>query len=270
MSPVTQTRPAAVTAAVKLRKSISFLTPEEVDAYRAAVEGLQGIPDNRGWQYYAGWHGVPQNWCEHHNPLFLPWHRAYLYHLEIALQTQDPNVTIPWWDWMAEDGIPASFQGGDAAGNPLAGGPIQPLGMAAQHDWPSQTTRDPGTNGEPDVLPPPLQSYYDWVMQPTDFLEFSRRCWMLHDNVHVWVGGTMSDPQWAAYDPIFFSHHCMVDRLWRIWQVAHPGASPPAQILDASLRSGKRPVFSVREVLEVQPLGYDYAGASASVQGTIG
>lgn len=28
----------------------------------------------------------------------------------------------------------------------------------------------------------------------------------------------MSDPAWAAYDPLFWAHHCMVDRAWRIWQ----------------------------------------------------
>ena len=34
-------------------------------------------------------------------PLFLPWHRAYLYFFELALQDQDPAhaVTLPWWDW---------------------------------------------------------------------------------------------------------------------------------------------------------------------------
>jgi hypothetical protein len=31
-----------------------------------------------GFDYFAGWHGVPLGWYQHHDPLFLPWHRAYL------------------------------------------------------------------------------------------------------------------------------------------------------------------------------------------------
>ncbi len=53
------------------------------------------ISDNRGYSYFAGWHGVPFGWCEHHTVWFLPWHRAYLYRLELALQRQVPGVTLP-------------------------------------------------------------------------------------------------------------------------------------------------------------------------------
>jgi tyrosinase len=270
MSPTTQVRPAVVTAEVKLRKSVSHLTPQELAAYRDAVKAMQALDDNRGWQYYAGWHGVPQGWCQHGSPLFLPWHRSYLYHFELALQEHDANVTVPWWDWMTEAGIPQAFEAGDAAENPLAGTRIKPLGIAPQPDWPTQTTREPAAGGEPGVLPPPLRKRSAWLMAAKDFLELSRRCEMLHNNMHVWVGGTMGQIPWAAFDPIFFSHHAMVDRLWRVWQVSHPGADPPPQLLDTSLPAGKRPIFTVREVLDVQALGYDYAAASSSVPGTAG
>jgi tyrosinase len=35
----------------------------------------------------------------HAMPAFLPWHREYLLRLEQALQTIDPSVTVPYWDW---------------------------------------------------------------------------------------------------------------------------------------------------------------------------
>jgi tyrosinase len=35
-----------------------------------------------------------------------------------------------------------------------------------------------------------------------------------HDNVHVNVGGLMSNVPVAAMDPVFFVHHCQIDRLW--------------------------------------------------------
>lgn len=41
---------------------------------------------------------------------------------------------------------------------------------------------------------------------------------------------------YAAFDPIFWAHHCMIDPLWRIWQLRHPGALPPARLLDCSTR----------------------------------
>jgi tyrosinase len=270
VSPVTQVRPAAVTAAVKLRKNVAHLTSAELTAYRKAVKAMQAQHDNRGWQYFAGWHGVPEGWCEHGSPLFLPWHRSYLYHLELALQAHGAHVTIPWWDWVGTGTVPRAFEGAPAA-NPLAGGPIAPIGVAAQPDWPTETSRDPGAAvGEPGVLPPPLRGRYKWLMAPTEFLEFSRRLESLHNNMHVWTGGTMGAIEWAAFDPLFFSHHAMVDRLWRIWQTKHPGGSPPASMLDTSLRAGTRPIFTVREVLDVQALGYDYAASSATVPGTLG
>src|SRR5256885_15540262 len=44
-----------------------------------------------------------------------------------------------------------------------------------------------------------------------------------HNLVHIMVGGLqepygfMSDPDYAALDPIFWVHHCNVDRLWAAW-----------------------------------------------------
>jgi hypothetical protein len=39
-----------------------------------------------------------------------------------------------------------------------------------------------------------------------------------HNSVHVFVGGSMS-PLSSPNDPVFFFHHCNVDRLWYRWQV---------------------------------------------------
>jgi len=38
----------------------------------------------------------------------------------------------------------------------------------------------------------------------------------LHNRVHVWVGGAMG-PMSSPNDPVFFLHHCNVDRLWAQW-----------------------------------------------------
>jgi hypothetical protein len=42
----------------------------------------------------------------------------------------------------------------------------------------------------------------------------------LHNRVHIWVGGDMG-PGTSPNDPVFFLHHCNVDRLWALWQYEH-------------------------------------------------
>ena len=108
----------------------------------------------------------------------------------------------------------------------------------------------------------------DWMQwNASPYTEFKQRCWRLHDNIHDWVGGEMTDPNWAAFDPIFWAHHSMVDRLWRIWQHTHPSAVPPQQLLEHPLTFGRAPSLRVRDVLDVKQLGYDYAAQPASAMG---
>lgn len=60
----------------------------------------------------------------------------------------------------------------------------------------------------------------------------------------------------AAYDPIFWTHHSMVDRIWYLWQLRHPDSSVPSILLNMAL-----PPFpmTVADTLDVKALGYDYA-----------
>jgi len=83
--------------------------------------------------------------------------------------------------------------------------------------------------------------------------------------VHVWVGGHMGDIPFAAFDPIFWAHHAMIDRVWRMWQLRHPSAGVPHRLLAEAL-----PPFNmtVRETLDSNTLGYDYAVRSAGAAGT--
>ncbi len=82
------------------RKNVRYLSDKELADYREAFRRVYAINDNRGYQYFAGIHGLPNPaQCEHGNNLLLPWHSAYLYDFEKALQEQVPGVTIPYWDW---------------------------------------------------------------------------------------------------------------------------------------------------------------------------
>lgn len=74
-----------------------------------------------------------------------------------------------------------------------------------------------------------------------NYTTFSNNAWgpeadsieALHDTIHTLTGGFgtgetnpghMAFIQWSAFDPIFFLHHCMVDRVFAIWQALNPDA----------------------------------------------
>ncbi|KAF8243965.1 Di-copper centre-containing protein [Wilcoxina mikolae CBS 423.85] len=48
----------------------------------------------------------------------------------------------------------------------------------------------------------------------------------VHNSLHSWIGGNghMGDPSVAGFDPIFWLHHCNIDRMYALWQALHPDA----------------------------------------------
>lgn len=257
----TVTGPAAV-ATVHHRRSVAKLTPAQLADLRQAFRAVMALDDERGFWYFAGWHGEPFNWCEHHTELFLPWHRAYLYYLELALRRQVPTISLPWWDWTNAAGIPPAYTAARADGQP---NPLRVRRVRVYRSGRNQRApaRQPGkARGIP---PLPYKRRWARAMKATSFLSFQDEIEKIHDDVHVWVGGIMSDIEWAAYDPLFFAHHTMIDRAWRIWQHRHPGGLPPQRLLDVPLRPNG---MTVRDTLSVTALGYEYAGTAAHAPGT--
>jgi tyrosinase len=253
---------AAATASkppIRHRKNVYLLSQSQRQALRDAFEAVEAISDNRGFQFYAGIHGVPGNFCIHHPPppaisLFLPWHRAYLYFFELALRDQVPDATLAWWDWSSPrahaNGIPGLFSQRNVAGNP---NPLFQSDIDPSLGGPEVTSRDPG-----DPADLPTRQEVRNVLAIRRFNRFSSRLEDIHDGVHGWVGGTMGIIAWAAYDPIFWAHHTNIDRLWSLWQLNnHP--TFPQSYLDRAL-----PPFSmtVRQTLAVSRLGYDYASST--------
>ncbi len=189
MTITAQPAPNAAPARLKIRKNIEALSAQELTDFRRAIKQAIALNDKRGFEYFAGWHGVPLGWCQHHDPLFLPWHRAYLYWLELALQSQVPGVTLPWWDWSATTAIPSAYASAQADGteNVLAKAPIKVFNTAPKPGWPTETSRAPGEI--PQVPGPPYQQEWANAMKATNYMEFSQRIWTVHDTLHVWVGG---------------------------------------------------------------------------------
>ena len=253
---------------VKHRKSVARLSVEELAALRAAFAAAMERTDSRGYGHFASLHGFPEpGYCEHRNQLFLPWHRGYLYFFELALQDLVPGVTIPWWDWTQSTDIPAAFtEETDADGNrnTLLDAPVVAAGGLREPDWPERTVR-PSERTET-WLPGgglPTQADVDDAMAASNYDDFTFRLENLHNAVHVWVGGGLGDQRFAGWDPLFWAHHSMVDRLWALWQIKKPGAEPRRSHLDKGLNYFKD--MTVGNTLDVTDLGYDYALAEVLV-----
>ena len=123
-SAVSKTTPALM----RTRKSVTALTAAETAALRSGISKMLALSDDRGYEYWAGIHGLPLPIsCMHRSPLFLPWHRAYLYYVEQYLLDQEPSVSLPWWDWSAQQGLPQIYTeptSSDGTDNPLLSAPI--------------------------------------------------------------------------------------------------------------------------------------------------
>jgi tyrosinase len=232
------------------------------DAY-AKMQALSAT-DNRSWLFWAGYHGFPQYQCWHHGrvgsdgfpyDLFLPWHRAYLQYFEHTARDQNEEAILSWWDWTSQTGIPASYsapRGPDRKPNPLASGPMPAMpGSRAR-----RTRRSPDV---PANLPSPDD--VTKVLGLSSFVDFSNQLQDLHDQVHGWVSGDMGVIVTSAFDPIFWAHHCMIDRLWYLWQLRWGVTNIPPNYLRQTLAPW---ALTVQDVLDIQRLGYEYAGSVAS------
>jgi tyrosinase len=193
--PAAGNRPAG---ALHNRKSVARLNDRQVRELRAAFTAVKGIADERGFAHHAGIHGLPlPMYCHHGSDLFLPWHRAYLYFFELALQDQVPQVSLPWWDWTSpasrRRGLPRAYAAARPRGqqNPLHSSSVP--ATARRQGQPRTTSRNPS---DPAQLP--SREQVERIMATGDFLDFSRQMEDLHGAIHVWVGGTMGVIAWAA------------------------------------------------------------------------
>lgn len=253
-------------ARLRHRRNVRTMTPGQLASFRKAITASQELKDDRGYQAWAGIHGLPLPIsCTHNSELFLPWHRAYLYVFEKSLQDRVPGVTLPWWNWTMRhgEGLPPAYKQAkshDGTPNPLRGSPIQPSGR--EPGGPSKTNRTPGAGGAP---PLPTLADVNRVLALSDFLDFQSQLEDIHNGVHVWVGGTMGSIATSAYDPIFWAHHAMIDRIWRLWQLRHTGSRPPRALLTRALAPF---AMTVRDTLSTTALGYDYAVTTSAATGT--
>lgn len=205
----------------------------------------------------------------HSGPVFLPWHRKLLLEFEAELQKIDKTITIPYWNWNADQRLPDpkkssiwadGFLGGDGTG---PDGEVETGAFAGKTgNWPIAKALDDGGYGpnlkrSQGVLTPTLptdehvqflmrEAFYDvppW--SPTSPVGFRNRLegwltkradyryWLdgsqMHNRAHVWVGGHMT-ANTSPNDPIFWLNHAYVDKLWSDWQAMMVDSMPGMQM----------------------------------------
>src|ERR671932_563389 len=100
--PETGPYPTTPPPGARLRKNVTSLGDSEIEALKTAFSGLmeRGASDPNGYFVLAGFHGLPNLWCLHHEDRFNPWHRYYLRLFEDALRSVPgcEDVTLPYWD----------------------------------------------------------------------------------------------------------------------------------------------------------------------------
>jgi tyrosinase len=222
----------------------------------------------------------------HRGPAFLPWHRYYLLRLEQELQRIDPAVTLPYWDWTIDNSGAASlwdpdFMGGNgqASDGVVTSGPFahNTGNWTLIYDGPALRRRfgmsAPNLPTQADVsaaLADPVYDVAPYNMFVTSGFRNRLEGWIngpqLHNLVHVWVGGSMG-PMSSPNDPVFYLHHCFIDKLWVDWQLLHPGAGyipvsggPAGHNLSDSMQpwAAEGDSITPASVLDHHALGYAY------------
>ncbi|GAA3004987.1 tyrosinase family protein [Streptomyces fulvorobeus] len=186
----------------------------------------------------------------HMTPSFFPWHRQYLLEFEKALRAVDPAVSVPYWDWTSDNTPGASLWAEDLlGGNGRPGdrqvmtGPFayatggwtindgvseQPF-LTRNFGRPSSPVTLPGKDDVARALKDPVYDAEPWNSVSGTGFRNRIEGWGIrgsrgvsnHNQVHRWVGGSMSGAG-SPNDPVFWFHHAFIDLLWVRWQKAHP------------------------------------------------
>ena len=213
----------------RVRKNVNDLSGPETQALANAFKGLMSRDPAADDSYFAlaGFHGLPQAYCEHHDNPFNPWHRVYLYIFEEALRSVDgcEDVTLPYWDITTP--LPDLLQQQPFASYDLPADPWASLpGPHNPSYYPYTTSRE-----APATITQNFQDFSVWQDNATSLLQslwgisgvsgFQQFSIQAHDGGHVSIGGqngTMTDQNVASYDPVFWFYHCNIDRLFLQWQ----------------------------------------------------
>ena len=180
--------------------------------------------------------------CQHNSWYFLPWHRMYLHHFEQIVasfveQLGGPaNWGLPYWNYNGNQDsrfIPPTFRQ-----ETFADGEENHLFVEAR-----RATANDGTVAASDDevgLEALLFARFS-TSNVTNIAGFGGRDggfqhssgspgWLEirpHGSMHMYVNGWMAAFNTTGLDPLFYCHHCNIDRLWEVWLNRDPNHVNP-------------------------------------------
>ncbi|MGI8962715.1 MAG: tyrosinase family protein [Bryobacteraceae bacterium] len=219
------------------RKSVSALTSSQISQLRLAFAKLRALPstDNRRWVIQADMHALYCQACNHdliqsvHGTwIFFPWHRAFLYYFERILGSlvgDINNFRLPYWDWENHRFLPEIYA--------IPANSSNSLYDANRYAPINQGVNLPSTDGSAARI-----ALLDGI---TDFATFGGTATRggacesnPHDPIHDDIGlhtspfHDMGHLGYAARDPIFYSHHGNIDKIWSQWNALSATSPSPA------------------------------------------
>ena len=185
---------------------------------------------------------------------FLPWHRYFVYYFEEIIRgvLSDATFTLPYWDYLsgnvADLSIPPEFRDSNSK-----------LFRSNRNAWVNAGERidkqNPGSMN--------LNAFRETRYVTASGVGF---CPILDGNPHGQVHVNVGDPTnmgrvpTAGGDPIFWLHHCNIDRLWESWNRLPGRANPswPDRSFDFADGTGKAVSVGVAGADRVASLKYQY------------
>ncbi|XP_023001713.1 polyphenol oxidase, chloroplastic-like [Cucurbita maxima] len=285
---------------LRVRPAAHLADQSYIDKYKRAVELMKGLPgdDPRSFMQQANVHcaycnggydqvGFPVEVQVHNSWLFFPFHRYYLYFYEKILGELigDPTFALPFWNYDAPGGMrmPAMYADHNSSLYDQ---------LRNQNHLPP-TLMDLDFDGVDSNIGDNAQIRSNLRIMYRQMVSNSRTPKLFfgsayvagdepspgggsvenipHNTVHTWCGDNnepnlenMGNFYSAARDPIFYSHHSNVDRMWSVWKTLG-GRRRDLQYpewLDASFifynEKAQAVRVRVRDCLDTKNLGYIY------------
>lgn len=225
-------RPALAAGASRVRKATASMsaTSDDVAAFAEGVRLMKRRTDSLSW---AAQNRIHAERAQHGNRQFLPWHRLQVSHMEriIGQLTGHTRFAMPYWDWQEERFLP-----------PWILDPKSPL-FEPQRDprvarldfnterWARNPERE--RNGLASITRDGFTTFFGTTRAAGRVEAYG------HNIIHELVGGPrgyMSSTRTAALDPIFWLHHCNIDRVWATWRQRFGDAACPRDWLATRTR----------------------------------
>jgi N-acetylneuraminic acid mutarotase len=228
----------------KKTEVVAALPPDKREMAEAVWNGCQAHPyDPTDPEHYQQWY-------------FLPWHRLMLAQFEGVIREvlHDEDFTLPYWNPVTgnEDDliVPAVFR---QPGSTLFDGTRWPWVNAGERidvlwrDWLSLDCLN--------------EKFY--IDSPTGSLGFNPRLDQNpHFFTHIALGGDMADFATVGGDPMFYLHHCNLDRIWESWnRLGNKNPTDPKYVnrkFAYGDRNGGRVDLTVGSADRTAQMGYGY------------